>query len=207
MNVRVIPRTAISGYLRLLRLPLDGAVRLLPGNGTGAGPAAKLALDRADARTRAAIGAVLADPVMREDAHRRLEAADERERGQRLRGEAERRGEVADERLEQRQESATQRRRQATRRAGTRKTQAQKRQQQRKQQAKRTEGQRLENSQELAERREEVIEEREPHERLEALEAKTDALREQEKELTARDEARRLAEAAARAKAERKGEN
>ena len=36
MNVRAIPRTAVEGYLRLVRVPLDGAVSLLPGNGTGA---------------------------------------------------------------------------------------------------------------------------------------------------------------------------
>ena len=49
MNMRVIPRTAVDSYLRLLRLPLDGAISLLPGNGTGAKPAAALALDRLDA--------------------------------------------------------------------------------------------------------------------------------------------------------------
>jgi len=206
VNVRAIPRTAIGGYLRLLRLPLDGAVRLLPGNGSGPGPAARIALDRADARTRAVIGIVLGDPVMREDAARRFEAAREREQSIRLRTEAEHRGEQADERLQERQEQASERRRQATRQAGTRKAQASKRQQQRKQAAKRTESRRLEASHELAERREEAIDEREPEERLDALEARTDALREREKQLVASDEARRLAEAAARAKAERKAD-
>ena len=52
MDLRVIPRTAIDRYLRVVRLPLDGVIELFRGNGTGAQPAAKLALDRADARLR-----------------------------------------------------------------------------------------------------------------------------------------------------------
>ncbi len=68
MNARAIPRTAVESYLRLVRLPLDGAVGLLPGNRTGAKPAAKLALDRADATLRAVIATILRDPALREDA-------------------------------------------------------------------------------------------------------------------------------------------
>ncbi|MEA2351752.1 MAG: hypothetical protein QOJ14_166, partial [Thermoleophilaceae bacterium] len=56
MNLRVIPRTALEGYIRLVRLPLDTAIALLPGNGTGPGVSASLAADRAEAAARAIAG-------------------------------------------------------------------------------------------------------------------------------------------------------
>ena len=64
MNARTLPRTAVDGYLRLVRLPLDTAIGLLPGNGNGPAPAAKLAVDRADASVRAVVakGSGLAGP-------------------------------------------------------------------------------------------------------------------------------------------------
>jgi hypothetical protein len=55
-----------------------------------------------------------------------------------------------------------------------------------------------------AERGEEALNHRAAKDRLETLSTKSDAMREKEKELAARDEARRLREAASRTKAERK---
>ena len=207
MNVRAIPRTAARSYLRLARLPLDGAVRLLPGNGTGAAPAARLVIDRADVRVRAAIAALLSDPELRKDAEQRRRALRERERSLDLRTESERTAERAEAGLEERQEQARVQRRRAAQRAKSTKRQAETRAQQEKARAAKAESRRLENSQQLEERRQEQIDEREPRERLQALEAETEALRERETELTARDEARRLGEAAAVAKAERKSED
>ena len=81
MNVRRIPGTAVESSLRLVRLPLDAAVDRLPGNGTGARPTARLALDRADAAVRAFAGTILGDSVLREDAQMRRVALEARERG------------------------------------------------------------------------------------------------------------------------------
>ena len=69
MNGRSIPRAAVESSLRLVRLPLDAGIGRLPGNGTGARPTARLALDRTDATLRAFVGTLLSDPVLREDAH------------------------------------------------------------------------------------------------------------------------------------------
>ena len=44
MDLRAIPRGAVDGYLRLLRVPLGGALRLIGRDGT--------ALDRVDASAR-----------------------------------------------------------------------------------------------------------------------------------------------------------
>ena len=111
MNARRLPRAAIGGYIKLVRLPLDMAVRVLPGNGDGSGHAAEIALDRAEATVRAIAGAVLNDSVLAEDAERRRTAADERARAMDLHAEAQRKTEEADERLEERREGAERRRR------------------------------------------------------------------------------------------------
>lgn len=81
MNARAIPRSAVDTFLKLVRLPLDGAISLLPGNGTGAKPAARLALDRLDARLRAVLSSMLSDPVLHEDPEQRRGAAEQREYG------------------------------------------------------------------------------------------------------------------------------
>jgi hypothetical protein len=206
MNVRVIPRTALQGYLKLIRTPLDTAIKLLPGNGDGPKPAAQLAVDRADATVRSVAGAVLGDPALREDGLRRLQAADERQRSLRLRTRAEETSAQADARLQEREEQAARQRQQAQETANRRRKQAETQAQKRKQQAARTEMRRRETSQQIAAEREEAIEARAPREELETLEAKTEALQAREEELTARDEAQRLADAASRIKAERKSD-
>src|SRR5204862_826084 len=102
MNVRVIPRTAVRGYLKLVRTPVDSVIRLLPdGNGDGAKPTAQLAVDRADATVRSVAGSLLGDSVLREDGARRHQAARERERGLRLRGQAAQTADQADARVQE----------------------------------------------------------------------------------------------------------
>jgi hypothetical protein len=76
--------------------------------------------------------------------------------------------------------------------------------QQRATQAAEIERRRLDVSREASARAERSIDRRATRERLEALKTKSDSLREQAHAMTARDDARRLAEAAARVKAERK---
>src|SRR5512135_2320492 len=124
MNVRVIPRAAVTGYLKLVRTPLDSAIGLLPGNGKGTKPTAQLAVDRADATVRTVAGALLGDPVLREDGERRQQAAHARERGLRLRNRAEQTAEQADARLQEREGRAHQERRRARETADTRRRQA-----------------------------------------------------------------------------------
>lgn len=204
MNARVIPRTAVTGYLKLVRTPLDAVIGVLPGNGKGAKPAAQLAVDRADATVRSVAGTLLGDPVLRDDGQRRRQAAHERERGLRLRETADHTAEQADARLQEREEQARRKRRHAREAASTRRQQAERRAQKEKQQAANTESRRREAARKAAAQRERTIEERAPRKKLETLEAKSDALRARDQELAARDEARRLADAASELKAERK---
>jgi colicin import membrane protein len=204
MNVRDIPTTAVDSYLKLVRLPLDSAIRLLPGNGTGAKPAAKLAVDRADATVRTLIAAILGDSALGEDAERRRAAADEREQALRLRAEAERTAEKADARLEERQQQATRQRRQAKQRADVKREDATRQRERQVRRAAEVRNDRLEHSRKTADRTERAVEDRAARDRLAALDAKTEALREREQELAVRDAAQGLQEAAGRAKADRK---
>jgi hypothetical protein len=206
MNVRLIPRTALNGYLRLVRTPLDTAIGLLPGNGDGPRPAAQLVVDRADATVRSMAGTLLRDPVLLEDGQRRRQAARERERAVRLRTSEDQTAEVADERLEQREEQARKQRQRARETANARRRQAESQAQKEKQQAAKTSSRRREASQKAAAKREEAIQKQAPREELQATQAKSDALRAREAELAARDEARRLADAASKVRAERKAD-
>ena len=204
MNARRIPGTAVDNSLRLVRAPLDAAVGWLPGNGTGAQPTARLALDRADAAVRAFAGAILGDSVLSEDAQMRRAALKEREQGQALRGEAETKTEQADARLEQRYDEIARQRAQAELRAKSKRDEAERERTEKTRRADRIERQRLTASEKAANRADDAVSERAPQARLETLDAKSAALRKKEEALAARDEARRLREAAGRTKAERK---
>ena len=127
MKLRTIPRTAFTSYLRLARVPIDAAIGALPGNRE----ARKLSADRADAAVRSVAASVFGDSELREDARRRREAADERAKAIKLRGEAQRRGQQADAAVEQRHEQAQKRRKQADERAKERRQSAKQTEQQR----------------------------------------------------------------------------
>jgi hypothetical protein len=204
VNVRVIPRTTVDGYLKLVRLPLDVAIGLLPGNGTGRGTAAGLALDRVDAAARTVAGAVLGDPVLREDAARRRLAAGERQRAFRLRTEAQRKSERAESRLAERRDQADRQRKRATQRAQKTRRQAERRREQKIRQAAEAASKRRGTSRKAAARSDAKVDARARRARLRTLDTKADALREKEEALTASDEARRLRGTASRAKAARK---
>ena len=204
MTVRRIPGTAVESSLRLVRLPLDAAIGRLPGNGTGARANARLALDRADAAVRAFAGRILGDSVLREDAQMRRVALKAREQGQALRGEAEQKTEEADARLQARQDQVARQRAQAELRAKRRRDEAGRKRREKTRRAEKIEHKSLAASSAAADRADKAVSERAPRARLETLDAKTGALRKQEEALAANDEARRLREAASRAKAERK---
>ena len=59
MSMRDLPRSAVTGAVKLTRLPLDIVVSLLPGHGTGTKPAAAIAVARCEATLRAPAGIAL----------------------------------------------------------------------------------------------------------------------------------------------------
>src|SRR5919199_1894694 len=125
MNLRSIPRTAVGGYIKAVRWPIDRTTRLLRRDGDKSG--AELAVDRADAAARGAAGTVLGDEELKQDASRRTKAADERERAQALSGAARARAEQAEEDREakaKRARQAEQRRKRAAEKAAAERKEA-----------------------------------------------------------------------------------
>ena len=202
MTLRTISRMAVGGSLKLARLPIDGVLRVA--GDSSAVAHAKLALDRTEAKIRALAGKAFGDEVLQEDARRRGEAANERERAVQLRSEAELRSERADQRVAAEEQAAERRRAQAAETAKRKRQQAQERRESHKRTAADATRRRRNAAETSAAQSEKVIEERAKLGRLEHLDAKADALEEKEAALRTADEARRLRAAASRAKAERK---
>ena len=71
MSLRTMSRSAVSGYVKLLRLPLDAAVGLRTRNGTKDRSGGTIALDRVEARLRSIAGRTLRDNELVRDAARR----------------------------------------------------------------------------------------------------------------------------------------
>jgi colicin import membrane protein len=189
MDIRTIPRTALDGYLRLARKPVDAATGLLPGDGANA----RLVVDRAEAVVRDMAGRLWRDPELQEDARRRRLAADERERAMRLRDAAEVRAEQADAERRRREQAAAEQRDRAWEQAAAEKRRAA-------EQA----GRQKAAVRKAAAEAEAKVEKQARAARLEQLDDEARALAEQEKALVAADEAQRLRKAAARTKATRK---
>ena len=206
MGMREIPRSAVGGAVKLTRLPLDIVVSMLPGDGDGSGakPAAAIAVDRFEATLRDAAGIVLFDSELREDAMRRRIAADERERELGLRTEAERRSAEADDRFSDRVEDAEDRRTAAEQRAEDERQAAEQRKQQRTGNAARREQTRKAANRKARAKADEQIDQDADAARLEQLKAEAKALEEREAALTAQAEAQRLQDEATRKKAARK---
>jgi len=204
MNPRTIPRGAVDGAVKLVRLPLDIAVSLLPGNGDGSRPALRIAVDRWEATLRHVAGYALRDDELREDAERRREAADERARALRLREAAQRRSAEADDRLADRVDAAQQHRETAQERAERRRRQAEQQRAARTRAAAQTETKRKAVSRRVKDTVEGAIEEEADEARLERLEAEARALEERKAALTAEDEAQRLQDEATKKKAARR---
>ncbi|MDX6650564.1 MAG: hypothetical protein QOJ97_2515 [Solirubrobacteraceae bacterium] len=204
--LRNISRLTVEGYVRLARLPADTLVRFAGGanGGTGAAVGVKLALDRAEAAFRAAAGTILGDEVLREDGRRRAQAASERERALDLRRAADRRSEQSDERLAERRDQAERKREEAERDAEQKRRRAQRDRDARKARAAETAQGRKQAAQKSSQATKQSAAERARRNRLEALDAKSEALDEQETALAAADEARRLKAAATQVKAARK---
>jgi len=199
MNIRTIPRAAVDRSLRLARVPADLATNVLP-NAAQAG----LVIDRVDATVRAAVGQVLRDQELVEDAQRRRVAADERERAAQLRAEAELKEKRAETQRREGERAAEQQKREAAKRAQEREEKIEKERDAEVRQIEEAESSRKKAVGKATASVEESIETRAKRARLAELDEKAEALEEQEQALEAKDEANRLADAASRTKAARK---
>ena len=202
MTLLTIPGKAVDGALRLIRLPADLVLSIVPES--RAATSAGLMIDRADAAVRRQAGRVLSDSEMREDASQRRVAADERRRAFRLRTEADARLETAEAATEQRRDEAKARRKKANEQAKRRQARAKDQREQKKAQAAKAANDRKVAARTDAAKVEEKVETRGKLDRLEQLEKRSKALEVKESAVRAAAEARRLEEAAATAKGRRK---
>lgn len=200
MSLRSIPRTFLDSYLKVVKWPVDRAGSRLGGE------KAEIAIDRADATVRATAATVIGDGELREDAQRRFTAADERERALKLRLEAELRAERADDKLQERKQSAAQQKQAAAKRAADAKQRAEKAKQAKKKNLEEVEARRLQSNDAATAKKEEAIEAKERRQRLEALNEEAEALEKREEALVTKDEAQRLGKAAAAVKEARKSD-
>lgn len=196
--------TAVSGWLRLVRLPADLVTTVLPDGDDGPRDRARLVVDRLDASARDLLGAALRDAALREDARRRRDAVDERSSAMQLRFEAARRQREADAQLRARQDDAASRREEAERAAAQREDEIERERAGRRQRTEETATRQRTAIEHVNRERRESAAAKAKRERLEVLEREQEALDEEADALTAADEAKRLRNAAAEQKAARK---
>lgn len=206
MNARTLSTAAVDSYLKLLRRPADLIVGLLPGQSTGPGAVARIAVERVDAAARASLASTLGVGLT-VDARRRQAAADEREHALDLRRQAQGQETRAEARVKTGNRQAAQRRDRAEKEAGGRRRAATQREQTRTRQAAETEHRRTQATRRQEAKAEELIEAETARQELPAVEDQAKALQEHELATARRQEAERLGEAAAQAKAERKEES
>jgi hypothetical protein len=204
IEVRNVQRAAIDRWLRVARLPFDTVAQLLPGD-RGPRNAAMLVIDRADASVRAAVGVLLHDDDLREDAFRRRAAADERERAAELRAAAEEKARVSDAELAQELEGAARLREAAALEAEARAREVDEERARRQRQTRETAAAQERVVDDAREEQLAAVEQKAKRERLNVLDEQADALDTEADALVATDEAQRLRDAARAAKATRKG--
>ncbi|HJR26587.1 MAG TPA: hypothetical protein VJ804_14015 [Acidimicrobiales bacterium] len=194
----------MTTWLDVARMPADLATAFLPNGDRGPKVRIQLLVDKVDAGARTIVGGLLGDEELQADGARRRAAADERVEALRLRDVAEEKKANAELRVEKAREQAKEHAGQAQREA---KQAIDKVAQQAEQLEERVEQQADEAERKVEEARREELERTDKatkRARLEAVEEKAEALDAEAAALTAADEAERLADAAASAKAERK---
>ena len=200
--IRTISRSAIGGYLKLLRFPFDAGIRLL-GNGHRASRA-ELVLDRFDAVAHEVAGRALRDEELLEDGARLRAATNERERAQSLREEAERRSQQADSLIADKEKQAKRQRQEAARRSQAQKERADRQRQADSRRLTEAETRRIVAAKKAAVETKAAVNRRAKESRLEQLDQEASALAKRERALVAEQEAERLRRAASKTKTARK---
>jgi hypothetical protein len=204
MNIRRVGRSALDRWLTAARFPFDAATHLLPADGRRNLSAVRL-IDRADVSVRTAIGALLHDDALLDDAARRQVAAAARIRAIELRRAAAQGQQLADAHLADGLDTATRVRASAQADAHEAAAHVDAERAARKRQAQQDAAARNRAAEEAQQERRAAVERTAKRERLKVLDEQANAQDEQADALTASDEAQRLAAAAAGVKAVRKG--
>lgn len=199
-------RMAIEGWMMAARLPLTLVTRVLPDRpqGSWARASAELAVDRAEAAVREKAGALLRDTELEADGRRRRIAVHERERAIALRTEAEDERRAADLQLVADREAAERRRTDAKRTAAQQAASVEQEKIARERLAHDAAAKQRQSVESTKAKKVAGVEKRAKRQRLDVLDDQLAELDEQATTLTTADEALRLRQAAASAKAARK---
>jgi hypothetical protein len=107
MNLKDLPRSAVGGALKVVRIPVDAVLDRAPANRLTA--KARELFDRTDASTRGAAGEALDDEQLRRESRLGRVAAEERAEASELRSKASEKAQRAAETAEERKQAAEER--------------------------------------------------------------------------------------------------
>lgn len=199
MPAATIPGRALDGWLKLARLPWEVGARFVPI------PGWREAIDRTDATVRLYAGTMLKDDVLVEDAQRRQAAAAEREKATQLKETADRERARAQERSGEKFVQAQRVRGEVEERAAQQVSRVEADKRSKERAVDETARKQEKSVEKIAAAADKALADRARESRLEILEHEEKALAKEEEALTADQEQARLAEAAGRVKAARKG--
>ncbi len=195
-NLQTLPRAAVHGYLRLLRLPLDVASRVAHRDDSSPW-AASVTYEAFEAKVKDVAGTLLRDEELRRESVVQGARVDQLRKSAENLAAAEAKKAVADRRLNERQEAAEEKKERAENRVQAEKTKIK----QSKAQAKETTRRRTTRQKRSAARgeqsRKETVAEKATAAKAKTLDAEHDALLERSRAAEAKAGAREIADAAA----------
>ncbi len=205
--VKEIPRTAVHTYLKLARLPLTAAERVLRPEEAGESWPPAIAFEDFEAKVKGLAATVLSDDVLREDATLQRARVTQLRRAVQLEAQAETTRSLADEELAAKRAAAADEREEAKEREEANKARLERERREAEQRAKAQAAEKERKAAELAKAERERVERHERAADVKRLEAEQQALVEKSAALTVKDEAVRLEKAADAAKQRRKAKS
>ncbi len=206
--VQELPRNAVNTYLKVARLPLTAAERVLRpelAEDTSWPPA--IAFEDFEARVKELAATVLRDDVLRQDATLQRARVTQLRRAVELEVQAEAARTKADQELEERRAEVAEERNEAKAREEANHARLERERQEAEQRAEAKAAEKQRKAEEVAEAERDRIERQEREATAKRLEAEREALDEKRTALTSKDEAVRLEKAADEAKQRRKAKS
>ena len=212
IDLAVLPRAAVTGYLRALRLPLDAVQAVaLRGDGDGQARASEwppaVAFDAFEAKVKGLAASVLRDDELRRDASVQQAKVTQLRRAATLEAEAGARRARADEEFEARRRTAAQEAAEATERAEAEERRLEQKKAETKQRVRRQAAQKERKVRQSARAEQEKVDAAERAAEADRLEAEKVALQEGKEAVEATGAAHRLDKAADSARRRRKSQS
>ena len=200
-TIHTLPRAAVHGYLRVLRLPLDAAGRVT-GRGETWGPA--VAYESFESKVKGVAGSVLRDEDLLDESTTQRARVDKLRKAIESQAAADAKKAVADRRLEERREDADQRDELAEERKRAEKANVEKSKADAKEATRRRTTRQKRSAARTEQARKQAVAEKATTAKAEELETERDALLERKQAAQAKAAAREVGDAAKTVRARRK---